>query len=47
MNERRLLEISGNRDRPHEVRKTAVFWLGRSDDPRVIGFFEEVLLGKN
>ncbi len=30
----------------HELRRTAIFWLGQSDDPRAIDFFEEVLLGK-
>ena len=28
-----------------ELRRTAMFWLGQSNDPRAIDFFEEVLLG--
>ena len=30
-----------------ETRKTAMFWLAQSDDPRVVRFFEDVLLGRN
>jgi hypothetical protein len=29
-----------------ETRRTAMFWLAQSDDPRVVRFFEDVLLGK-
>lgn len=29
-----------------DLRRTAMFWLGQSNDPRAIDFFEEVLLGK-
>lgn len=29
-----------------ETRKTAMFWLAQSDDPRVVSFFEDVLLGR-
>jgi len=29
-----------------ETRRTAMFWLAQSDDPRVPGFFESILLGK-
>lgn len=29
-----------------KTRKTALFWLAQSDDPRVLPFFEEILLGK-
>lgn len=28
-----------------ETRKTAMFWLAQSGDPRVVSFFEEILLG--
>jgi hypothetical protein len=30
-----------------ETRKTAMFWLAQSDDPRVVPFFEDVLLGRD
>jgi HEAT repeat protein len=30
-----------------ELRKAAIFWLGQSNDPRVLAFFEEILLKKN
>jgi hypothetical protein len=30
-----------------ETRKTAMFWLAQSEDPRVVRFFEDVLLGRN
>jgi hypothetical protein len=26
-----------------ELRKTALFWLGQSEDPRALGLFEEIL----
>ena len=29
--------------RDPEVRKQAMFWLGQSNDPRALAFFEEVL----
>ena len=29
-----------------ETRKSAMFWLAQSDDPRVVRFFEDVLLGR-
>jgi len=29
-----------------KTRRTAMFWLARSSDPRVVPFFEEILLGK-
>lgn len=33
------------RTNPHpELRKTALFWLGQSEDPRVLALFEELLL---
>ncbi|HKJ01552.1 MAG TPA: HEAT repeat domain-containing protein, partial [Longimicrobiales bacterium] len=28
------------------TRRTAFFWLAQSDDPRVVPFFEEILLGR-
>jgi hypothetical protein len=32
------------RSNPHpELRKTALFWLGQSEDPRAIALFEEIL----
>ncbi|PYJ85321.1 MAG: hypothetical protein DME22_09630, partial [Verrucomicrobia bacterium] len=30
-------------NRNREVRKDAMFWLGQSNDPRALAFFEEVL----
>ena len=30
-------------NRAREVRKQAMFWLGQSEDPRALAFFEEVL----
>jgi hypothetical protein len=32
-------------NRSAELRKTALFWLGQSEDPRAIGLFEEILTG--
>ena len=32
--------------RDPEIRKTAMFWLGQSQDPRALAFFEEVLRGR-
>ncbi|HEX7119297.1 MAG TPA: HEAT repeat domain-containing protein [Longimicrobiales bacterium] len=29
-----------------ELRRSAIFWLGQSEDPRALDFFEEVLLSK-
>ena len=38
-----LMQIArSSKDR--EVRKAAIFWLGQSNDPRVLAFFEEILL---
>ena len=32
------------RSNPHaELRKTALFWLGQSEDPRALTLFEEIL----
>jgi len=28
------------------VRKQAMFWLGQSNDPRAVKFFEDILLNK-
>lgn len=30
-----------------ETRRKAMFWLAQSDDPRVVSFFEDVLLGRS
>ena len=40
-----LMEIARTHREP-EIRKVAMFWLGRSKDPRVVDFFEQVLLGR-
>lgn len=40
-----LMEIARDGDEA-ETRKTAMFWLAQSDDPRVVRFFEDVLLGR-
>lgn len=32
-------------DRDSKVRRQAMFWLGQSEDPRAVAFFEEVLTG--
>jgi hypothetical protein len=38
----RLVEIA--RTNPHpQLRKSALFWLAQSDDPRVLGVFEDIL----
>jgi HEAT repeat protein len=31
--------------RDPDLRRKAMFWLGQSDDPRALAFFEELLLG--
>lgn len=36
------IEIARTNRNP-QVRKQAMFWLGRSSDPRAVSFFEEVL----
>jgi hypothetical protein len=41
-----LMELARN-SKDREVRKSAIFWLGQSNDPRVLAFFEEILLKKN
>lgn len=40
-----LIEIAETAEQL-ETRKTAMFWLAQSDDPRVIQFFEDILLRK-
>jgi hypothetical protein len=40
-----LLRLAQN-DRDPEIRRKAVFWLGQSDDPRALDFFEQVLTGR-
>ena len=40
-----LMEIARTHRDP-EIRKTAMFWLGQSNDPRVIALFEEILTGR-
>jgi HEAT repeat protein len=41
-----LMEIA--RENPHpQLRRSALFWLAQNDDPEVLDFFEEILLGKN
>lgn len=40
-----LMELARTADQA-KTRRTAFFWLAQSDDPRVISFFEEVLLGR-
>lgn len=37
-----LIEVA-RKNRDPEVRRTALFWLGQKDDPRVIPLFEEIL----
>lgn len=39
-----LMKI-GRTNRHPELRKSAMFWLAQSDDPEVLDFFEEILLG--
>ena len=37
-----LIEVAA--DHPNlSVRKQAIFWLGRKEDPRVVDFFERML----
>lgn len=38
-----LMELAETADEA-ETRKMAMFWLAQSDDPRVVAFFEEILL---
>jgi len=41
----KLLEIARTHKDPR-IRKTAMFWLGQSNDPRAIALFEEILTGR-
>jgi hypothetical protein len=38
-----LIQVARN-NRNAAVRKQAMFWLGQSQDPRAVKFFEEILL---
>jgi HEAT repeat protein len=38
----KLIEVAQTNKNP-EVRKQAIFWLGQSEDPRALAFFEKVL----
>ena len=38
-----LIRIARTNREP-ELRKTALFWLGQSEDPRAISLFEELLM---
>jgi HEAT repeat protein len=38
----KLIEVAQNNHNP-AVRKQAMFWLGQSNDPRALAFFEKVL----
>jgi HEAT repeat protein len=38
----KLIEVAQNNRNP-EVRKQAMFWLGQSNDPRALAFFEKIL----
>jgi hypothetical protein len=40
-----LMQIARTNKHPR-LRKSAMFWLAQSDDPEVLDFFEEILLGK-
>ena len=37
-----LMQVARN-NRDPEVRRSALFWLGQTSDPRVVSFFEEIL----
>ena len=39
----KLMDVARNNKNP-EVRKQAMFWLGQSNDPRALKFFEDILL---
>jgi HEAT repeat protein len=38
-----LIQVARN-NRDPEVRRTALFWLGQTNDPRAVALFEEILL---
>jgi HEAT repeat protein len=40
-----LIKISES-DRDPEIRRNAMFWLSRSNDPRAMAWFEKVLTGR-
>jgi len=40
-----LIQVARGNSNP-AVRKQAIFWLGQSKDPRALGFFEEILTGR-
>jgi len=40
-----LMELARDADQA-ETRRVALFWLAQADDPRVVAFFEEILLGR-
>jgi HEAT repeat protein len=37
-----LIEVA-RKNRDPDVRRTALFWLGQSNDPRAVSVFEEIL----
>ena len=41
-----LMELAQDADEA-ETRRTAMFWLAQSDDPRVVAFFQDILVGWN
>jgi hypothetical protein len=38
-----VLLATARNDKDAKIRKSAIFWLGQSDDPRALAYFEEVL----
>ena len=38
-----LMRVAREQRQPPELRREAIFWLGQSDDPRALDFFEQVL----
>lgn len=38
-----VLLTTARTDKDAKIRKSAIFWLGQSDDPRALAYFEEVL----
>ena len=38
----KLIQVAQSNKNP-EVRKQAMFWLGQSEDPRALAFFEKIL----
>lgn len=38
----KLIEVAQT-NKNREVRKQAMFWLGQSNDPRALAFFEQIL----